>query len=49
MLPLQDREAHCKARYDQVRADGEKIHDLVTKNRQLFQVSVHHVLLELEA
>lgn len=37
----QDQEARCKVRYDQVRADGEKIHALVRENMQHFQVSIH--------
>ena len=36
---VQDREAHCKARYDQVTADGEKIHRLVSENLELFKVN----------
>ena len=40
----QDQEAHCKARYDQVRADGEKIHELVRENMQHFQVSIQSIV-----
>ena len=34
----QDRESRLKTCYDQVKADGEKIHALVEKNLELFQV-----------
>ena len=40
-VPLQERAAHCKVRYDQVKGDGDKIHGLIEENRELFQVSTY--------